>query len=230
MHLPERNKNIWSGIRAVILDMDGLLVDSEPIHWVTLNRVLAEYGHRVDEEENSGYVGQPEVETWRMVMGKRGISADLQELSRKRARVFSEILRTEGIPVMPGAMDLVKACKEKGYPLAIATSTPRGTVVEVLAASGFDREVEIVASAYDPEVKHGKPAPDVFLRAATLLGVEPANCLVFEDSGLGIQAAKAAGMRCVAVPGSHVKESDKGAADLVLKSLVDMVRPPGLDP
>jgi HAD superfamily hydrolase (TIGR01509 family) len=230
MQVSKNTGNVWAGIRAVILDMDGLLVDSEPIHWLTLNRVLAEYGHHVDEEENAAYVGQPEVETWRMVMAKRGIPADLNELSRERARVFSEILRTEGIPLMPGAMELVKACKEKGYPLAIATSTPPGTVREVLAASGFDREVEIVVSAYDPEVKQGKPAPDVFLRAASLLGVEPARCLVFEDSGLGIQAAKAAGMRCVAVPGRHVRQTDKDAADLVLKSLVDMVRPSELDP
>jgi HAD superfamily hydrolase (TIGR01509 family) len=209
----------------VIFDMDGLLVDSEPLHLAASNEILGKFGHRLDEESNRRFIGIGEERFWSILKEEMGISASIEELMAERSRTVSRLLEEVGIRTMPGVRERVREISERGYPLALASSTVRSQIDEVLAAAGLAPFFPIRVSGEDPEVKNGKPAPDIFLRAALLLRLDPSACLVFEDSQAGAQAARAAGMRCIAVPNSDTRHLDLSAADLLVESLEDVEVP-----
>jgi sugar-phosphatase len=124
------------------------------------------------------------------------------------------------LPAMPGAVEAVSALFDAGYPLAVASSGIREYITLVLERLGIADRFRVVVTGAD--VAHGKPHPEPYLVTAARLGVPPANCVVFEDATVGVLAAKAAGMRCIAVPNPEATQTqDLSTADLILSSLTD---------
>lgn len=205
-------------IEAVIFDLDGVLVDSEPIHFRAANRVLAGYGTSISERDYRAYIGLGELATWR-AWGQRyrvGIPVE-QLLAAHTAARLREI--AAGVTAIAPAVELAQQLHAAGMDLAIASSSTRAVIDALLTAIGLAEVFRVRVSGEDPDVQRSKPAPDVYLAAAARLGIPPAACLAIEDSGPGVTAATRAGMLCIAVPNRWTDDQDFSEADVVLESL-----------
>lgn len=181
---------------AVLFDMDGLLIDSEPTWFQAEVDLLAGYGHTLGPEHYPNVLGKPlEVSTaYLLQLTDHPVGAAEFEDGIERAMI--ERLR-DGVPMMPGAKELLVALETAGIPLALVSASSRRIVDACLPAIGADH-FRVTISGSD--VQLGKPNPEPYLRAATMLGVDPAECAVLEDSPTGTAAGFAAGCRVVAVP------------------------------
>jgi mannitol-1-/sugar-/sorbitol-6-/2-deoxyglucose-6-phosphatase len=208
-------------VEAVILDMDGLLIDTEPVWRAAQSAVFAGIGVALSEGDLLDSTGQPVEElipVWRRrAPGGDGISplTDAEVADLITDRVIAHV-KAEGQP-MPGVIAAIALFERYGLRLAIASSSPLRLIDAVCDRLGLAR-IEVRCSARE-EVR-GKPAPDVYLTAARRLGVAAAGCLALEDSPNGIASARSAGMRCVAVPDPLLADDPRyREADLVLESL-----------
>ncbi len=186
-----------AAVRALIFDMDGLLVDSEPFAEAAMVSFLARYGHEMADDVAPRLLGRRVPEAIAFVTERYGLIGDQAELNTIYNELRLAAIRGNLRP-MPGAAELIAFGQEAGLQLALATSNMREHVdlslTETALAGLFDAE------ATGDEVERGKPEPDIFLLAATRLGVSPDACVVLEDSPAGVTAAKAAGMRALWVP------------------------------
>jgi mannitol-1-/sugar-/sorbitol-6-/2-deoxyglucose-6-phosphatase len=212
-------------VTAVILDMDGLLIDTEPVWRAAEASVFASLGISLSEKDLLDSTGQTIAEVvpvWRQrqphlpVGGHGGTEPSDAEIADRITDEVIAYVAAEGAP-MPGVTEAIVLFRKHGFRLAIASSSPLRLIDAVCQRLGLT-EIEVRCSALD--AGKGKPAPDVYLAAARELGVAPASCLAIEDSAHGVAAAKSAGMRCIAVPDPLIA-SDPGydQADLVLPSL-----------
>jgi HAD superfamily hydrolase (TIGR01509 family) len=206
--------------QAIVFDMDGLMVDSEPVARRGWEIVLATYGRELSQETYERMVGLRLEESAAIVVNTYdlpiapGELADIKETEMTR-------LRAEGLPVMPGLHRLVDHLNGQGIPWAVATSSRRRYALDVLAQLSLTDTCRAVAAGN--EVKQGKPAPDIYLLAAERLNVAPEQCLALEDSVPGGRAAIAAGMTLAAVPYGHTTTADFPFAHYILDSLNDVI-------
>ncbi|MCA1734515.1 MAG: HAD-IA family hydrolase, partial [Acidobacteria bacterium] len=150
-----------------------------------------------------------------------GWAAELPELERLRREAFDQVCRESEISLLPGVEAAVRACEEAGLMVAITTSAVRESIEILLERAGLLDAFPVIVDGSD--VEHPKPNPEPYLLTARRLGVSPQQCVVFEDSGVGVSAAKAAGTYCVAVRNPNAKtRQELDAADLVLDSLEDL--------
>ncbi len=200
--------------QAVIFDMDGVIVDSEPRHERAFLQVIESIGYgKTHGIRFADYVGRSDQELWVDFVAKHKPSHTLEELLAMKRRRVVEILRRDQ-PVFEGLVELIERLAPS-YALALASGSERAIVDEVLNLKHLRRFFSVTVSA--SEIHHGKPAPDIFLKAAGMLGVAPANCWVIEDSKPGIAAGLAAGMRVIAITTTHLAEELKGA-DYVVRT------------
>lgn len=205
-------------VAAVIFDLDGVLLDSEPLHEQVTQAIMAECG--VSAASGEPYVGMTTRESFARMCREFALPHDPAELdARYTARVIP-LLRARAVP-LPGVPDVPLALKRRGLRLAVGSSSTLEIIEATLDGLGVRALFDAVVSAAD--LPRGKPAPDVFLEAARRLGVAPAACLVIEDSERGVQAARAAGMRCVAIPCSVTRHHDFTGATLVLGGLPELL-------
>lgn len=183
-------------VNAVIFDLDGLLVDSEPLAANAMAVFLASYGIEVDPVIQARMLGRRLSEAIAIARDSYAIDAPLDVLSKQYSEARMAALRGSVQP-MPGAGDILRAVRSAGLPVALATSGMRShadiSLTETRLSGLFDVEVT------GDDVRRGKPAPDLFLLAAERLGVSPCGIVVLEDSPLGVEAAIAAEMRVIAV-------------------------------
>jgi HAD superfamily hydrolase (TIGR01509 family) len=183
--------------RAAIFDMDGLLFDTETVGRWAWTQALAEVGLNMTDELYARLVGR-DMEWRRRVLCERfGGALPFDQVMRRRLAIGDERERNGGLAAKSGARELVNALADAGVPLALGTGTERARALRRLRDGGMDRFRELVTSA---DVNAGKPAPDIFLEAARRLGVASAECVVFEDSPAGVEAARRAGMAVFVVP------------------------------
>jgi HAD superfamily hydrolase (TIGR01509 family) len=206
-------------IRAAIFDMDGVLTDSEPLINAAAIEMFREKGLNVVSEDFRPFIGTGEDRYIGGVAEKYGFPLDIAAAKRRTYEIYLALVPAR-LRAFSGAVQLVKACRGAGLRLAVASSADRVKVAANLA------QIELPIEAWDgvvtgENVAVKKPAPDIFLRAAQILGVKPVNCVVIEDAVNGIQAAIAAGMRCVAVAQSFRAECLQ-AADLVKTAIADV--------
>jgi HAD superfamily hydrolase (TIGR01509 family) len=202
--------------RAVIFDCDGTLVDSEPLARVAWDRSLAPYGYAIDEDEYAGLVGLPYGRVHgffaERVPDLAGPDALFAAYSDELFGLFDDALEP-----FADALETVAALRARGVAVAVASASARPRLDRALARAGL-AEAFAVSVAGD-EVAQGKPAPDMFLAAAEQLGVPPAACAVVEDSGPGVAAGLAAGMRTVAILRAGVPAGALADAHAVLERL-----------
>jgi len=205
---------------AVIFDMDGVLVDSEPFGFEALRRVMARYGLGYSEGENAEFLGRTTLESCRILKARHTLPDTAEALAGFYIEGMLEQIGRGPIP-MAGVPEVLLRARASGYRLALASSAELPVIDANLAALSLRPLFEAVVSG--TQVARGKPAPDVFLAAAERLAVEPGGCLVIEDSRNGLLAAKAAGMRCAVVPCAHTRHQDFREADHRLASLPELL-------
>jgi beta-phosphoglucomutase-like phosphatase (HAD superfamily) len=188
-------------LRAVIFDMDGVIVDSEPHHERAFYEVLHELGYSLGHGMRfEDYVGRSDFEMWVDFVATHKPAQTVEELvARKRQRVIDVMRAVQ--PIFPALPDLVEKLAAH-YPLAVASGSEHPVIETVLSLKGLQRFFSVVVSSAD--VENGKPAPDIFLRAAALLQAPPEECCVIEDSKPGVAAALAAGMPVIAITNTHL--------------------------
>jgi len=224
--LTQRSQQGRAPVEAVVLDMDGLLIDTEPVWRAAEADVFADLGIQLTERDLLDATGQPTEElipSWR----QRRPAAD-QDPGVTDAEIADRItdqviahVRAEGAP-MPGVREAIALFRSCGLRLAIASSSSRRLIDVVCDRLGLTG-IEVRCSGL--EVANGKPAPDVYLEAARRLAVAPAVCLAVEDSPNGIASAKSAGLRCLAVPDPLLAADPRyQEADLVVGSLLALGR------
>ncbi|GAA1956175.1 HAD family phosphatase [Catenulispora subtropica] len=198
---------------AVLFDMDGLLIDSEPTWFQAEVDMLAGYGHTLGEEHYPHVLGKPLEVSTAYLLEITGHPVAAAEFENGIELAMIERLR-DGVPMMPGAKELLVALESAGIPLALVSASSRRIVDACLPAIGADHFRFTVSG---DDVARGKPNPDPYLKAAQLLGVDPAACVVLEDSPTGTAAGHAAGCRVVAVP--HVAEVEPRERVTIVDSL-----------
>jgi HAD superfamily hydrolase (TIGR01509 family) len=187
-------------IAALVLDMDGLLIDSETASGEAMRLFLRGHGHDMLPSTVEDALGRRLPEAIAVVAAAYDLQDPLDELVVAFGAMRLEALRGNVAP-MPGAVALLDWAASKGLPRAVATSSFRGQAEVALTEAALMGRFDIEVTG--DEVQFGKPAPDLFLLAAERLGVSPQSCIVFEDAPAGLEAAARAGMRRVWVPNAH---------------------------
>lgn len=189
---------------AILWDMDGTLINSEPL-WAEATFYLSEkVGRRLTPTERLATVGATFSDTLRICADIAGVELDPADEPYYRALTFDYVknLYTDNLEVFPGIVALLEELKAQGMPMMVATNTEREVADPALEALGMQYFVDTICG---DEVASGKPAPDMYVEAAARLGVDPSRCLVFEDSTAGMTAALDAGCRVIGLPeGEHV--------------------------
>lgn len=203
--------------KGVIFDMDGVLVDSEPWYFQVNVEVLGRRGIAIDRRDFIRYAGMGMTTMWADLKQRYGLPDAVEDLVEAEAEGFFRFLQAQAtLPAIPGVRELLEALHARDLPIGLASSSARRNVECVLGKTGLRPFFQVVVAGED--VVHGKPAPDIFLRAASLLGSPPETTVVIEDSGNGVRAAKAAGMFCVGFRNPQSGDQDLSPADLVIAS------------
>jgi HAD superfamily hydrolase (TIGR01509 family) len=204
--------------RAVVFDMDGLLLETEVLWQRAEARLFERHGAEFTFEDKLTVMGTSAAFTGEFFARRLGLPPDrAAALTREGAQLMLEELRAH-VDARPGAVELVQRLRGRAR-LGLASNSPRFLVDAALTSSGFADAFDAVVSADD--VANHKPAPDLYLLACERLGVIPAEAMALEDTASGIASAKAAGLTCIAVP--QFAETDVSAADRVIDSLEDLL-------
>ena len=206
-----------NSIEAVIWDLDGVIIDSAEEHRRAWQRLAREEGIRMTDEDFWATFGKRNDDIFKIIWGDLPPEKVRQLADRKEA-YFREYIRETAAP-LPGAMELMRGLYEAGFAQALASSTPIENIDLISEVLGLKRYLTVLVSG--ETVARGKPAPDIFLKAGSELGFPPERCLVIEDAVAGVQAAHAAGMRCIAVAGNRDLPGLR-EAELMVKSLMEV--------
>jgi beta-phosphoglucomutase len=204
------------GGRAVLWDVDGTLIDSSEYHWLSWREALAGEGVALTRGQFARMFGRRNDEILRGYFGDGYPAADVSRVGDAKEELYRRFVRERGIKLLPGVRAWLDRLGREGWRQAMASSAPRANLEAITDALGLGNYFDAVVSAEDVTV--GKPDPQVFLKAAARLGVEPARCVVVEDAPAGTEAARRAGMRSVGVLTMH----EHVEADIVVRTLEEL--------
>lgn len=193
--------------------MDGVIIDSEPLHQKVEEELLEDLGGTMTASDKEAFVGTTDYHMWSTMKERFDLSQSVEEMiASKKDRFLSQI---HNIFLVDGFKEVLSQLKEEGYLIALASSNNRRAVDQIVKQFDLAKDFELTMSGED--VTHGKPHPEIFLKTAEAIGVAPANCLVIEDAKNGVEAAKAAGMKCIGLDNPNSGPQDLSEADIVLK-------------
>ncbi|MDO8486989.1 MAG: HAD family phosphatase [Candidatus Curtissbacteria bacterium] len=208
-------------IKAIIFDMDGVLVDTEPLNDIHLVKYLERLGIKAPETIGERFRGSSSKVIWETLKEEYQLEKTLEELITDGRESYINFLKTsKDLKAVPGAVELVKELSRLKLKLAVASSASQKRVSTLIKIIKLHKHFPIIVSSDD--VKNGKPAPDIFLRAAQKLNTAPVHCLVIEDSTHGINAAKAAGMKCIGFAGLPYNKQDLEKADIIIRDFKEI--------
>jgi pseudouridine-5'-monophosphatase len=209
------------GISHVIYDNDGLLLDTEPFYTKAHQIIASRYGKVFDWTVKSKMIGLRAEDSAKVMLNALQLPFSVAEYLDARKHLLEEMF-PQAEP-MPGAVRLTTHLHRIAVPQAVATSSDRYSFdLKITRHREWFSIFRCVVTGDDPEIKHGKPAPDIFLLTAKRLQAPPSSCLVFEDSPAGVEAAHAAGMRVIAVPDPNMDDGAYGSADQIIHSLNEL--------
>jgi len=213
-------------IRALLFDMDGLIVDTEPIQFLAFREFLREHGHELPESVMSDFVGYHEIDNMRDLKREYNLPGPVEEMIARRRALYVQLLHTETIPVFPGFWELSAEAKRRGLKQAVVSSSTRDQVLLPLRRA-FEQRPD-PAEYFDAlvcgnEVTRSKPDPEIYLLAAARLVVSPEECIAFEDTPPGVASAAAAGVIVYAVPNQYTKHLQFPGARAVLANLHEAI-------
>lgn len=209
-------------LKAVIFDMDGVIIDSEPAHMMLENETYKKLGIEVTGDEHHSFVGSTSKYMWEALKNKYKLNQTLDELIEYDRSTYFKYLNSDicEITLIDGVKELIKDFHENGIKLAIASSSPLNVIEAIVVKFKLEEYFEVFVTG--DYVKRSKPEPDIFLFASEKLGVSPENCIVIEDSHNGVRAAKKAGIKCVGINSDPAGSQDISMADLVINSFKEV--------
>lgn len=207
-----------SRIKAVLFDMDGVLINTEPLHFRMWKETFRNRGLEIDYDIYKGCIGATDAFLMDLVWENYGrdFRSD-KKIHEERAEVEKRLLKEEGFPEMPGVIEMLRRLREAGFLLAVASSSPFVRIHEAMRYIGAKQYFSVLNTAEN--VAHSKPAPDIYLDTAGKLGVKPEECIVLEDSENGSIAATSAGMICVGLDNPDSGDQNLERAKVIIKSL-----------
>lgn len=203
-------------INAVIFDMDGIMIDSEPLWEKTERILLARRNIDYSPDYRDKIVGLNQRDSGRLLVDTFDLEETVEEIINERISILTSIYEKE-LELIPALVPLLKRLGEEGYRLAVASSSPLRVVSFVLDM--FSLRDHFLAVVSGDSVANGKPHPDIYVHTAETLGTTPAECVAIEDSINGLRSAKGAGMYCIAVPDKRLAPAQFKDADVILDSL-----------
>lgn len=207
-------------LKAVIFDMDGVIVDSEPLNLMVDKRLLQEYGIAVSDDDLLPFVGISNPDMWSQLKIRFGLPDTLSNILHMHDRIKLELYKNVTIVPIAGIVPLLQQLKERGVATAIASSSPRLFIELIMERLSLQSFFQTYVSG--EEVANGKPSPDIFLKAAGLLWAPPEACVVIEDSAHGVQAAAAAGMKCIGYANPHSGEQNLSDATCTVRGIAEI--------
>jgi beta-phosphoglucomutase len=202
---------------ALIWDMDGTMVDTRQAHWLAWKQTLAAEKYDLDWETFLQSFGQRNDTILRSLLSADLSDTEVVRISDAKELMFRNVLKDQGVQLMPGSAQLIDQAATHGYPQAVVSSAPRRNLTTILEAINRVDTFAVVIGAED--VRQGKPHPEGFILAAGELVISPSNCIVLEDAPAGLEAARRAGMACVGLLSTHDHIS---GADRIVTSLEDL--------
>lgn len=209
-------------LKAVIFDMDGVLIDSEPDHYRIEDELFKKLGIKVDYDEHESFCGTTTYYMWGAVKEKYNLKESVTELVKADRTSYTKYLNDfpQKIRAIDGVKELIQKLYENDIIMAVASSSPVDVVKTVINTLNLDKYFKVLVNG--DEVKNSKPAPDIFLAAAKKIDVKPFECLVVEDSENGVEAAKKAKMKCMGYRNIHSGRQNLSDADIIAESFNDV--------
>ena len=202
-----------SAARAVLWDMDGTLIDSEDVHWISWRDTMAKEGIVISRDQFLASFGQRNDAILPRWLGAGATPERVERIANAKEELYRQLVRRDGVSALPGVANWLQRLAQRGWLQAIASSAPRANVEAVLEALGAGHFFQAIVSAED--VRAGKPDPEVYRLAASRVGASAARCIVVEDAAAGIEGARRAGMRSIGVS----QTGTNLPADVVVRSL-----------
>lgn len=206
-------------IQAVIFDMDGLLVDSEPIQFETSKILFRRYGHRFTQKHLREFLGVRLKEELKILKRRWNLTPTVDQMVAERKIIFLQLVRQK-LPLSKGARELLQFLQQKDFRIGLGTSAEQWYIDEVMHRFDIRMYFDKIVGA--DQVQYGKPHPEVYLTVASSLGVAPSLCLVLEDAVHGVAAARAAGMICFAIPSPFIPKTEFSKANQIFPSLIEV--------
>ncbi|MGB7567004.1 MAG: HAD family phosphatase [Chitinivibrionales bacterium] len=204
-------------LRAVIFDMDGVIIDSEPFHWEANKKIFAGLGIGVSFSDYKQYIGSSNTNMWADLKARFGLPQLVEDLVQLQVNGNIDFLRENKFGPIEGIPRLLSDLKKNTIAIGLASSSPSIAIDIVLKKFAVENYFSVTISGED--FKKSKPAPDIFLRTARLMHVLPAQCAVIEDSAHGISAARAAGMKAIGFANKNSWGQDLSRADLIVDDI-----------
>ena len=205
----------------MIFDMDGVIIDSEPIHQECERRMFSLLGIGISDEQHNALVGATDETMWSTLGKLHHMPISITEAIQLKKSLYLEYLKRETyIEPLPFVNELISDLYNNGFRLAVASSSPPEQIDFILKKFELKRYFHAIVSGEDVEV--GKPHPEIFLKAADVLGVQPSSCVVIEDSFNGVTAAKKAGMKCIGFNNPNSGNQDLSKADTIVHSFKEL--------
>ncbi|MEQ1841165.1 MAG: HAD family phosphatase [Verrucomicrobiales bacterium] len=207
---------------GVIFDWDGVIIDSHDQHRLAFYQLAEELEKPFSDELFAKCFGMRNQSILGPLLGwvDPADTVRISALADRKEHLYREVLKQTGIEPLPGVVTLLEELAANGIPCSVGSSTPHENIRTVMEITGIGPLFAAVTAAED--VRHGKPDPEVFLIAASRIGREPGDCVVFEDAHVGIEAARRGGMKVIGVATTHPAESLAGSTDLVVGRLTEM--------
>lgn len=207
-------------MKAVIFDMDGVIIDSEPIHFEVDMQTLNELGCDITVEELEKYVGTTNEYMLSDIKRKYNLRQSVEEIIMYKVEMTKNIIMESELEPIKGIRELLEHLKNNNILAAIGSSSPRDLIDVVVNKFQLKEYFTYILSG--EEVNEGKPAPDVYIETSKRLGIEAKDCIVIEDSKNGVLAAKRAGMKCIGFRNINSGNQDLSMADIIVKSITEV--------
>jgi len=205
-------------VKAVVYDLDDLMVNSYPLHSIASDEVLKKYGVDLKEvnDMRANFVGMRISDILKMIVDRFDLKVSMGKLRKERSAIFLKLVR-EKLKSMPGLLNSLELIKKKDFKIAIASSGTREYINTVIAKFKISSYFDLIVSGDD--VKKGKPDPETYIVTSKKMGLDPGEIVVLEDATNGIAAAKSAGCWCIAIKNPYTPYQDLSKADLFIDSL-----------
>ena len=204
-------------MKAVIFDMDGVIIDSEPIHFEVDMQTMREFGVNISKDELNKYVGTTNEYILNDLINKYKIQKSIKEILEYKMELTIRRIKETKINAISGIPELLISLKHNNIKTAIGSSSPKELIITVIEKFQLGKYFDCIVSG--DEVKEGKPKPDIYLEVSKRIGVNPEECIVIEDSRNGVLAAKNAGMKCFGFRNVNSGNQDLSKADIIVDSI-----------